>query len=62
MIFSICILYGCSVPVILRPCAGNTGSGEAYYNLIGDCYLYGMMDGEALLDDSSSSPQTFELR
>ena len=37
----IAILYGCSVPVILRP-VGKT------YELIGESYIYGKMDGEAV--------------
>lgn len=37
----ICILYGCSVPVVLRP------SGSKY-RLIGECYVQGMMGGEAV--------------
>ncbi|KAK0130271.1 hypothetical protein ONS96_000794 [Cadophora gregata f. sp. sojae] len=42
---TVCILYGCSVPVILRKVA----DGESmYHELIGECFLYGMMDGEAL--------------
>lgn len=37
----ICILCGCSVPVILRPVENER------YILIGECYLHGMMEGEA---------------
>lgn len=37
----ICIFFGCSVPVVLRPC-------ESKYRLIGECYVQGMMGGEAL--------------
>jgi Heterokaryon incompatibility protein (HET) len=38
----ICIFLGAEVPYVLRP----TGCGT--YTLIGDCYLNGIMDGEAL--------------
>jgi hypothetical protein len=40
------ILLGCSVPVILR----RVGSAESarVYKLVGECYVHGMMDGEAL--------------
>jgi hypothetical protein len=55
----ICILYGCSVPVVLR----NTGektkgsiSGEVnipggrdIWELVGESYIYGMMFGDALV-------------
>ena len=40
----VCILYGCSVPVILRP--RSDGAGHTF---IGECYVHGMMDGEAIL-------------
>ncbi|PVH76559.1 hypothetical protein DL98DRAFT_641110 [Cadophora sp. DSE1049] len=42
---TVCILYGCSVPVILRKVDDDEG---VYYELVGECFLYGMMDGEAL--------------
>ena len=40
----VCILHGCSVPVILRPRSPGTG-----YIFIGECYVHGMMDGEAIM-------------
>lgn len=43
----ICILFGCSVPVILREHRSLVGEIE-YYELIGEAYVYGLMDGEAL--------------
>ncbi|KAH6989738.1 heterokaryon incompatibility protein-domain-containing protein [Ilyonectria sp. MPI-CAGE-AT-0026] len=39
---SICVLLGGEVPFVIRP----TGSGT--YNLVGECYIDGAMDGEAL--------------
>lgn len=39
----ICIFYGCSVPVVLRPIKGT---GE--FTFIGECYVHGVMDGEAV--------------
>ena len=42
------IVYGCSTPVLLR---GVTGLG-ARWRLVGECYVYGLMDGEAVgMDD-----------
>ncbi len=41
---SVCVLYGCSVPVILRK--HNHGNGA--WELIGECYLHGFMNGEVL--------------
>ncbi|ORY03155.1 heterokaryon incompatibility protein-domain-containing protein [Clohesyomyces aquaticus] len=47
------ILYGCSVPCILRPCrsalAGRRGMHD-YFQFIGEAYIYGKMDGEAMFD------------
>ncbi|KAJ4362260.1 hypothetical protein N0V83_010353 [Neocucurbitaria cava] len=43
----ICILFGCSVPCILRPCLDKV-KGSSYYTFVGEAYIYGRMDGEAL--------------
>jgi hypothetical protein len=43
---SVNILLGCSVPVVLREIMGELRN----YHLIGDCYVDGMMDGEACRD------------
>ena len=37
----ICVLYGGRVPYVLRPC-------EIGYSLIGECYIHGLMNGEAM--------------
>ena len=37
----VCIIYGCSVPVILRPV-------KTYFKFIGECFVHGMMEGEAI--------------
>ena len=42
----ICVLHGCSVPVVLRP--SWDAHGESYNLLVGECYVHGMMDGEAV--------------
>jgi len=39
----ICILYGCSVPVVLRP---SEDIKEECWQLIGEAYVDGMMEGE----------------
>jgi len=52
---TICILYGCSVPVVLRK-SENT----LHWNFIGECYVHGMMNGEAM--DVTSSDEVFDLR
>jgi serine/threonine protein kinase len=42
----IALLFGCAVPVILRKL--EPSENEAYFTLIGDCYVHGVMDGQAL--------------
>ncbi|CAJ2505370.1 Uu.00g127640.m01.CDS01 [Anthostomella pinea] len=42
------VVLGCNIPMRLRPCR----TGE--YAVVGDCYVHGIMDGEALLGAVSS--------
>ena len=42
----ICILFGCSVPVVLRRHSDSKTKKE-YFQFIGECYVHGLMDGEA---------------
>ena len=42
----VCVLFGCSVPVVLRR-EQHLGE-QLYYKFIGECYVHGMMDGEAI--------------
>ena len=44
----LCVLYGGRVPFVLRPC-------EKGYTLIGECYIHGLMDGEAMDMDQLES-------
>ncbi|ROV98390.1 hypothetical protein VMCG_07200 [Cytospora schulzeri] len=43
----VCVLFGCSVPVVLRK-REQGDADEPVYELIGECYLDGFMNGEAL--------------
>ena len=43
----VCILFGCSVPVILR--SFNT-AGRCKFELVGEAYVHGKMNGEAVAD------------
>lgn len=43
----VCILFGCSVPCILRACETD-GDKQINYKLIGEAFIYGRMDGEAV--------------
>jgi Heterokaryon incompatibility protein (HET) len=46
----IVILFGCSVPVVLRPVhiGRSTGEKPDHYKFIGETFILGMMDGEAI--------------
>ena len=51
----VCILFGCSTPVILRPL------GDGHFKFIGECYVHGLMEGEAMAmagDGRSTEPMT----
>ncbi|KAL8928745.1 MAG: hypothetical protein Q9208_001523 [Pyrenodesmia sp. 3 TL-2023] len=39
----IVILLGCESPMVLRP------TNDGYYTVVGECYVHGLMEGEALL-------------
>jgi hypothetical protein len=53
---SICILYGCSVPVILRRCQ-STGA----YRFVGECYVDGFMNSEATGLEGAYTKRSFLL-
>lgn len=41
------VLWGCSVPLLLRNCFVN-GQGKNVYRIVGECYIQGIMDGEVV--------------
>ncbi|KAF5693038.1 heterokaryon incompatibility protein (het-6OR allele) [Fusarium denticulatum] len=43
---SVWVVSACPVPLVLRPRADGT------YQLVGDCYVHGIMEGEAVKDNS----------
>lgn len=52
----LCILFGSAVPFVLRE------DKHGRFKLIGECYIHGVMDGEAMLEqDMESSGQDFQL-
>ena len=55
----ICILFGCTVPVILRPVPDSME-----YELMGEAYIHGKMDGEAVANKElvESLIEYFQLR
>lgn len=52
------IFFGCSVPVLLRR-KGNFP--DCYHEVIGECYIYGMMDGEAMDGVACRDTEIFTL-
>lgn len=58
----VAILYGLSVPVVLRHIS-NATEGDNVFKMIGECFIYGMMDGEALdlKEEQGIQDQTFVL-
>jgi hypothetical protein len=50
----VCILYGCSVPVVLRK---HSWTGGHHWQLIGEAYVDAFMDGEKI---SSMQPAMLE--
>lgn len=55
---TICILHGCSVPVVLRKLQDDGGAW--YWRLIGEAYVHRFMDGEA--KEGSFAQADFEIR
>lgn len=51
----ICVLFGATLPVVLRPVDGR----EGVYSYVGDVYCHGIMDGEAL--SWERGPRWFKL-
>ena len=42
------VLRGCSIPMILRKRKQSTREEGQGYEVIGECYLHGYMDGEIM--------------
>ncbi|KAK4221646.1 heterokaryon incompatibility protein 6,OR allele [Podospora fimiseda] len=55
----VCVLFGVKVPFCLRPLPG----GERRYLLVGECYVHGLMKGEAMdgLVGKSVQERVFEV-
>jgi hypothetical protein len=58
----ICILRGCSVPVVLRQHGTPESPRGLYWQLIGEAYVHGVMDGEAMCSYSADLEDDFEIR
>jgi hypothetical protein len=54
---TICILLGGCVPFVLRD------TGDGYFKFIGECYIHGIMDGEAMdSQDIESQTRDFKMK
>jgi hypothetical protein len=56
----ICILFGCSVPCILREHQDKEVGN--YFEFIGEAFIYGKMDGEAVTEEALEKTKEFRLR
>lgn len=52
----VCTIIGCSVPVCLRK-----GSSLDHWTVLGDCYVYGYMNGDAIEKRNSGNLLTVEI-
>ena len=63
---SICILLGGNVPYLLRPRTSSAldDAGNKTWEFIGECYVRGIMDGEAMdqISDRTVEYTDFEIR
>jgi hypothetical protein len=50
----VCILFGCSVPVILRQTGPLEADNSLPVSFVGECFVYGKMDGEIFTDSRTS--------
>ena len=64
----VCVIHGCRVPFIIRRIEElkkrqDDGSTilQAYYVLVGECYVHGIMNGEALKDEVADARDIFLL-
>jgi hypothetical protein len=45
----VCVIRGLQTPYVMRPCRGPLAPGmETEYELVGECYADGFMDGKDL--------------
>jgi hypothetical protein len=62
----ICVLYGCSVPVLLRHAGAGAGAGAGAarcdsFSFVGECFVDGCMDG-SVLEQQSIKEMTFSIQ
>ncbi|PVH77589.1 hypothetical protein DL98DRAFT_400663, partial [Cadophora sp. DSE1049] len=42
----LCSVPGCKYPLVVRPSSNDSGDGKEHFQVVGACYVYGMMHGE----------------
>jgi hypothetical protein len=59
----VCIPYGCKVPHVVRVVPETNLPEEKSYRLVGECYVHGIMDGEAIehRDEWCLAEETFNI-
>lgn len=58
---SVWIIPGVGGPFVLRPCEGVMGAGMGGFELIGETYVHGVMDGEAVVGMREEDLERVEL-
>ncbi|KAH6883440.1 heterokaryon incompatibility protein-domain-containing protein [Thelonectria olida] len=56
----VCVFYGLEIPFIIRPRPGEGGAENRSVSLVGEAYVHGMMDGEAM-DIPSTVAEHFDV-
>jgi len=57
----VAVLYGAQHGLVLREVVGDADGEKRRYRIVGDCYLHGVMEGEAFEDDSGYQDAEFVL-
>ena len=52
----VCVLYGATVPFVLRRCCWDEGKDRFIHVLVGECFVPGMMQGEVVTEAKSRIP------
>ncbi|KLU84384.1 hypothetical protein MAPG_03428 [Magnaporthiopsis poae ATCC 64411] len=55
------LIHGAPTPFVIRKIAAEIGADSNLYELVGACYMHGMMDGEALPADDTQEAEKLVL-
>jgi len=59
--YILCVLYGCSVPVVLRKAGQQRVKDKILHEVVGEAYVHGIMDGEFMIKKWTDREQEFYL-